>query len=106
MQNDPFEELRWVPKGSQLVSSQQKICFFVSDGDRRLWTFDLKQYELVMERFQGLKPNVVLEGIHKKVLDIFREESRPDEGSMLSYMASISEPLRESLLPFQKEGVK
>lgn len=72
------------------------------DPNNRLWSFDIKDYDLVHERFENLKPNITIKHIPKKVIKLCTSEQKELNYSCL---ASLNHDIRESLLPFQREGV-
>ncbi|XP_034669331.1 SWI/SNF-related matrix-associated actin-dependent regulator of chromatin subfamily A-like protein 1 [Drosophila subobscura] len=72
------------------------------DSNTRLWSFDLKDYQLLQTHVADLKPHVTINAIPKKILDLCRQPAKTLECSVL---ASIEPKLADRLMPFQQEGV-
>ncbi|XP_055593275.1 SWI/SNF-related matrix-associated actin-dependent regulator of chromatin subfamily A-like protein 1 [Uranotaenia lowii] len=73
------------------------------DPTSKLWTFSIKDYTLVQERINSLKPNATIGPIPSFVLNLFNGNPRPRPSR--APLDCIEPTLVESLLEFQKEGV-
>lgn len=72
------------------------------ESNSRIWSFDLSDYQLLQTHAGDLKPNVHVNGIPKKVLDLCQKPPVVLERSVL---ASIEPKLADKLMPFQQDGV-
>ncbi|XP_004524825.1 SWI/SNF-related matrix-associated actin-dependent regulator of chromatin subfamily A-like protein 1 [Ceratitis capitata] len=72
------------------------------DNNKHIWSFGLKDYELLQERVSGMYPDVVIGTIPKSVISLCRAPAVETDRSCL---ASIEPKLAQKLMPFQQEGV-
>ncbi|XP_017151905.2 SWI/SNF-related matrix-associated actin-dependent regulator of chromatin subfamily A-like protein 1 [Drosophila miranda] len=86
----------------QLIAVFKNIPTRSYDSNTRLWNFDVKDYQLFETHVANLKPNVTINTIPKKILDLCRQPPKTLERSVL---ASIEPKLADRLMPFQQDGV-
>ncbi|XP_017043670.1 SWI/SNF-related matrix-associated actin-dependent regulator of chromatin subfamily A-like protein 1 [Drosophila ficusphila] len=72
------------------------------DGQTRIWSFDLSDYQSLQTHAADLKPYVHMVGIPKKVISLCQQPPVVLERSVL---ASIEPKLADQLMPFQQDGV-
>lgn len=74
----------------------------VADNNTRIWSFHLKDYELLLDRVSPLNPDVVIGTLPKFVLNLLNQpKNEPDQ----MCLAAIEPKLRNALMGFQIEGV-
>lgn len=73
-----------------------------TDNDSKIWTFHIKDYELVQQRVSALNPDVTIGTLPKFVLKLVRETKIDFDYSILR---AIEPRLAASLMEFQKDGV-
>lgn len=76
--------------------------FCLTDAKERLWSFDIKDYEVLVSKFDGLKGNFELSGLPNFVLRCVRS---PKTDLSEIDLSPIEPELRNSLMPFQRHGV-
>eukprot|EP00099_Drosophila_melanogaster_P017912 NP_608883.1 Marcal1 [Drosophila melanogaster] len=86
----------------QLVTVFKNMPTKCYDGQTRIWSFDLSDYQSLKTHAADLKPYVHMNGIPKKVLDLCGQPPVVPERSVL---ASIEPKLADQLMPFQQDGV-
>lgn len=88
-----------------IVETLKTIPTSAYDMKTKSWNFDLKDYELLMNKIAPFKSDINLEEIPSVVLQMFRT-SNTAKSKLLSIDLSNMEPkLLESLMPFQREGI-
>ncbi|XP_055837389.1 SWI/SNF-related matrix-associated actin-dependent regulator of chromatin subfamily A-like protein 1 [Episyrphus balteatus] len=87
---------------TQLIEVFKSIPSKAYDGNTRIWSFSVNDYQLVQDKCAGLKPYVVIGVIPKNIFKLCQTPVKEPDPSCL---ASIEPKLVEKLLPFQKEGV-
>lgn len=87
---------------TQMIEVFKTIPSKSYDGNTKIWSFAVKDYQLLQQRCAGLKPYVVLAVIPKNILKLCQTPVKEPD---LACLASIEPTLVDKLLPFQKEGV-
>uniref|UniRef100_A0A182MCU0 SWI/SNF-related matrix-associated actin-dependent regulator of chromatin subfamily A-like protein 1 n=1 Tax=Anopheles culicifacies TaxID=139723 RepID=A0A182MCU0_9DIPT len=87
----------------QMIEVFKQIPSKNYESSTRKWTFEIKDYPMLLERIAALNPHVVLGPIPKFVLQEFI--SGPKAKPKRICLNAIEPSLVESLLEFQKEGV-
>ncbi|XP_012259547.2 SWI/SNF-related matrix-associated actin-dependent regulator of chromatin subfamily A-like protein 1 [Athalia rosae] len=73
------------------------------DVKTRIWDFNIKDYDLLMEKLAPLKSRVVIEGLPSTILRVFKRDNNTNYDSI--DLSAIDSKLVESLMPFQREGI-
>ncbi len=87
---------------TKLLFSWLKILSPISDNNSKLWSFHLKDYNLVQDRVNALNPNVVIGQLPPFVLQVFGEA----QSNVEIPLSSLEKKLMEVLMPFQKIGIR
>lgn len=72
------------------------------DRNTKIWSFCLKDYDVLQERVNRLNPDVLIGTLPKFVLTLLRT---PKDDIDYSCLSAIEPKLIDSLMGFQKEGV-
>ncbi|XP_026672376.1 SWI/SNF-related matrix-associated actin-dependent regulator of chromatin subfamily A-like protein 1 isoform X2 [Ceratina calcarata] len=87
-----------------LIDALKTIPSRIYDMKTKTWNFILKDYEEVMQKVINFQSDVQIDGIPKKVLEIFRQKSSSD-GIVDTDLSDIDPQLVMNLMPFQREGI-
>ncbi|XP_037960873.1 SWI/SNF-related matrix-associated actin-dependent regulator of chromatin subfamily A-like protein 1 [Teleopsis dalmanni] len=87
---------------AQLIEVFKTIPSKNFDRNTRIWSFALRDYQLVQKKVADLKPDVVIGVIPKIVLHLCQMPPKELDRSCLS---NIESTLADKLLPFQQEAV-
>lgn len=79
------------------------INFPLTDPKSKFWTFPLSSYDILISKFQDLKPGVTVSGIPRNVLNTMKTPS-PDLKNI--DISKIDKELRDTLMPFQEDGIR
>lgn len=77
-------------------------CYYFTDNTSKMWNFDVKDYKLLHNKIQMLRPEVVVGEIPSFVLKALDEQKNYNFDVDLG---RIDPELLNSLLSFQREGV-
>lgn len=80
-----------------------RYYLFFAGHDSKIWSFNIKDYDLVRERVGNLNPDVVIGTIPKFVLNLLK--NNPETETSHSYLSAIEPTLASALLSFQRDGV-
>uniref|UniRef100_A0A182SEK0 Helicase ATP-binding domain-containing protein n=1 Tax=Anopheles maculatus TaxID=74869 RepID=A0A182SEK0_9DIPT len=87
----------------QMIEVFKQIPSKTYESSTKKWSFEIKDYHLLLERINALNPHVVLGPIPKFVMQEFASGPKPKPSRVC--LNAIEPSLIESLLEFQKEGV-
>ncbi|GAB0092908.1 SWI/SNF-related matrix-associated actin-dependent regulator of chromatin subfamily A-like protein 1 [Sergentomyia squamirostris] len=86
-----------VTKACKLIGSK------TFNNEKKTWSFHLNDYETFLQLMQELGDMITVEGLPRFILKIFP----PQRASLdMSFLSSIEPKLVDSLLDFQKQGVR
>lgn len=83
--------------------STVKFVWFFLGPDTKIWSFNIKDYDIVRERIGRLNPDVVIGTIPKFVLNLLKNSSETETN--YACLSAIEPTLTSALLSFQKDGV-
>ncbi|XP_076232047.1 SWI/SNF-related matrix-associated actin-dependent regulator of chromatin subfamily A-like protein 1 [Calliopsis andreniformis] len=88
-----------------LIESLKTITSKSYDIKTKLWSFNLKDYEILMEKLVCFKSEIQTVGLPRNVLQIFRNSDTSDHINIDMDLSTIDPQLLDSLMPFQREGI-
>ncbi|RUS78192.1 hypothetical protein EGW08_014051 [Elysia chlorotica] len=82
---------------------QQKTKSY--DAVKKVWSFKLEEYDLIMKGLNNFRPDVEIEGLPRHVLNVFGSQSKEPLSIPEANLSSVPEGLVNTLKAFQREGV-
>lgn len=76
--------------------------YCITDPKTRIWSFDIKDYDLLLSKFTSLANKVIVEKLPKFVLNCLKQQKINTDIDF----EKIDPVLSSSLLPFQVEGLR
>lgn len=77
-------------------------CFFLADSALRKWTFPLSEHSNLSSKLKKHIPEVLITGVPVTLINALLSPEEPEQVDW----SKIDKTLRDSLMPFQVEGVR